>query len=279
MSRSRAFPTMHLRGRVRRLVLVLGDQLDRHAAAFADFDDKRDAVLMMEVAEESKHVPSHRQRTVLFLSAMRHFALEQRERGRRVHYVRLDESGNTQNFDDELRRQVARLKPETLICTHPGEWRVLKVMHRWRDELPVEMRILPDTHFLVAAEEFESWARGRKQFVLEHFYRRQRQERGILMTRQGKPEGGRWNFDEDNRLAFKSAPDIRRPYRPRPDDITREVIEVVARRLPDLPGRLESFHWPVTRGEARRALKDFIEHRLADFGPYEDAMWTGETTV
>ncbi|MDY7108617.1 MAG: cryptochrome/photolyase family protein [Planctomycetota bacterium] len=279
MSRSRAFPTMHLRGRVRNLVLVLGDQLDRNGAAPAGFDNERDAVLMMEVAEESVHVPSHRQRTVLFLSAMRHFAREQRERDRRVHYIRLDESNNAQNFDDELRRQVKRLKPKTLICTHPGEWRVLELMHRWRDELPVEVRILPDEHFLVGPEAFEAWANGRKQFVLEHFYRRQRQERGILMTRQGEPEGGRWNFDEDNRRSFKSEPEIRRPYRPRPDDITAEVIETVERRLPDLPGRLESFHWPVTRAEAKRALKDFIEHRLAGFGPYEDAMWTGETTV
>ncbi|MCA9298571.1 MAG: hypothetical protein KDA28_05865, partial [Phycisphaerales bacterium] len=58
-----------------------------------------------------------------------------------------------------------------------------------------------------------------------------------------------------------------------------EVMALVTSRLPDLPGRLETFHWPVTATEARRALKDFIEHRLHRFGTFEDAMWTGETTL
>ena len=59
---------------VRQLVVVLGDQLDLQAAAFDDFDAARDAVWMAEVAEESRHVWSSKSRTVMFLSAMRHFA-------------------------------------------------------------------------------------------------------------------------------------------------------------------------------------------------------------
>ena len=89
---------MRVTGSVQRLVIVLGDQLDRASAAFVGFDEELDAVLMMEVEEESTHVPSHRQRTVLFLSAMRHFAIELVDRGRRVHYVRLDDGHNTQSF-------------------------------------------------------------------------------------------------------------------------------------------------------------------------------------
>jgi hypothetical protein len=60
---------------LRSLIVVLGDQLDLDAAAFDGFDAERDAVWMSEVAEESTHVWSSKPRIVMFLSAMRHFAL------------------------------------------------------------------------------------------------------------------------------------------------------------------------------------------------------------
>ncbi len=270
---------MRVTGPVRRLVVVLGDQLDRSSAAFDEFDEHRDAVLMMEVEEESSHVASHRQRTALFLAAMRHFALELAERGCRVQYVRLDDPHNSQSFDGEFRRQVGRLEPETVVCTHPGEWRVLEMIKGWSAELDPEIEILPDRHFFVQPDEFADWAKGRRTLVMEHFYRVQRKRLGILVDEDGKPEGGTWNYDSENRETFKSPPTIRPPYRARPDEVTRDVIAMIERRLPELPGRLDSFGWPVTRAEARRALKDFIEHRLGDFGTYEDAMWTDETTV
>jgi deoxyribodipyrimidine photolyase-related protein len=53
---------------LRHLIIVLGDQLDRRAAAFDGFDPAQDAVWMAEVAEESTHVPSAKQRTALFLA-------------------------------------------------------------------------------------------------------------------------------------------------------------------------------------------------------------------
>ncbi|UCH83538.1 MAG: cryptochrome/photolyase family protein, partial [Candidatus Latescibacterota bacterium] len=76
------------------LLLVLGDQLDPNATPVDTLDRSRDAVVMIEAAQESTHVSSHRQRTALFLSAMRHFAVGLIDRGYRVYYVRLDDAGN-----------------------------------------------------------------------------------------------------------------------------------------------------------------------------------------
>ncbi|MHC5115286.1 MAG: cryptochrome/photolyase family protein [Planctomycetota bacterium] len=273
------FPSMHVTGPVRNLVVVFGDQLDRHAAAFDGFDTARDAVLMMEVAGESTDVPSHRQRTVLFLAAMRHFAIELASRDHRVQYVRLDDASNAGGFADVLAHQVERLRPDGLVCTHPGAWRVLHMVQECGAAHRLEVEIRPDRHFFVTPEDFSAWARGRRSLVMEHFYRRQRRHLGILVDEAGQPEGGTWNYDAENRASFRRAPEIRPPYRARPDAITREVIQLVERRLPDLPGRLDTFAWPVTRSQARRALGDFIEHRLAEFGRYEDAMWTDERTV
>ncbi len=273
------FPSMRITGKVRHLVIVLGDQLDHDSVAFDDFDNERDAVLMMEVQQESTHVPSHRQRTVLFLSAMRHFAVELRSRGRRMQYTRLDDPHNTHNFNDEVRRQVKRVAPERVICVHPGEWRIMKMMQQWSDELDTEVEIRPDEHFLVQPEAFADWADGRKSRIMEYFYREQRKRLDVLMTSDGKPEGGEWNYDSENREVFKAPPNARTPYRARPDAITQEVISLVENRLPNLPGSTELFHWPVTRDAAKRALRDFIEHRLANFGTYQDAMWTDEPAL
>ena len=50
---------------------------------------------------------------------------------------------------------------------------------------------------------------------------------------------------------------------------------MVRERLGDLPGRLDDFNWPVTREQALAELRDFITHRLAHFGDYQDAMVVG----
>lgn len=276
---SGVFGDLRVRGGVRTLAVVFGDQLDHESAALEGLDAEADAVLMMEVEEESTHVPSHRQRTVLFLSAMRHFALELRERGLRLEYVPLDDAANTQCFAGEIERAAGRLKPERVVCARPGEWRVLEAVRGLSERLDCELEVVPDNHFLVGLEEFDEWASGRRSMIMEHFYRWQRRRLGVLVDENGEPEGGEWNFDKENREPIKRAPRLRRPYTPRVDDVTRGVMELVEARLPDLPGRMERFDWPVTRTQARRALADFIEHRLPRFGTYEDAMWSGEATL
>lgn len=266
-----------------RLVLVLGDQLDEAAPVLRGLT-AADTVLMMEVASESTHVPSHVQRTVLFLSAMRHFAARLGERGLRVRYIRLDDPGNTQSFAGEVERAAAELSPGEIVCTLPGEWRVLQELQACADRLGAPLRILPDEHFLSTPERFAAWAEGRRSLTMEYFYREQRRATGYLMD-GGSPEGGEWNFDKENRLPFGREgpqPPPRAPVRFEPDAITREVMAAVAGKLPGLPGRIggsgsagRDFGWPVTRGQALEALDDFVRHRLALFGPFEDAMWAG----
>ncbi len=264
----------------RDLVVVLGDQLDAELPPIARLDAEQDAILMAEVREEAEHVPSHRQRTTLFLAAMRHFALERIERGARLRYVRLDDRANTQSLGSELQRAIRALGPERVRVVRPGEHRVERQLRRAAARCGVELEILDDPTFTCSLEEFEAWADdGRKSLVMEYFYRERRKRLRVLVDGDGRPTGGKWNFDDQNREAFKEPPDVPSPYRARPDAVTREVIELVERTWPDAPGRLDRFPWPVTRAEALRALRDFVQNRLHRFGTYEDAMWAGEPTL
>lgn len=267
-----------------RLAIVFGDHLDLDAALIRSLGP-HDTVLMMEVADESRHVPSHVQRTALFLSAMRHFADELNRRKIRVRYITLDDPENTGAFDTEIARAVAVLKPSEIVCTHPGEWRVLAMLQRILDSTGIPLSILPDDHFHTTTEEFATWAKDRASLTMEFFYREQRRKTGYLMEGTGKsakPAGGKWNFDKENRLPFGKKGPEPRPRPPlsfKPDETTRAVLAAMKRVLPGLPGAIESFTWPVTREQALAALDDFITHRLPQFGPYEDAMWTGEPTL
>jgi len=262
--------------KARHLVVVLGDQLNDEASAFDGFDQKSDAVLMMEVAEEATYVPQHRMRLALFFSAMRHFRHELETKGRRVHYAELEDQHNRGNFADELQRWAHKTRPEKLIITKPGDYRVEQKICKAAKSLDCKLEVRADRHFLCDLEEFRTYAEARKSLLLEGFYRQMRRSRGILITGNG-PAGGQWNYDKDNRKGF--GPDgpghIKAPRSFSHDDVTSAAIDTVTRCFPDNPGRLDFFDYPVTRDQAHAALRDFIENRLARFGTYQDAMATG----
>ena len=262
---------------IRHLVIVLGDQLDHDSTAFDGFDPAQDRVWMAEVAEESTHVWSARQRIAIFLSAMRHFAAGLRERGRPLHYTALDDPANTGTLAGELQRAITDLVPQGLVLTAPGDWRVLEALRAVAARAGLPLALRDDTHFFSTVREFAAHAKGRKQLRLEYWYRALRQQHGVLMD-GAQPAGGQWNFDADNRESFGKSgpPDVPPPFLVAPDAITREVIDLVNTRFADHPGSLDQFAWPVTRVDALRALDNFIEQRLPLFGQFEDAMWAGE---
>jgi len=262
---------------LRSLIVVLGDQLDLDAAAFDGFDAAADAVWMAEVAEESTHVWSSKPRSVMFLAAMRHFALALRAAGRPLHYTRLDASGNGGSLGAQLQADILRLKPARLVMTAPGDWRVLNAIKAVAEPLKMPLDIREDRHFFCSIREFAAHAKGRKSLRMEYFYREQRRRHRVLMQ-SDEPAGGQWNFDADNREPFAAAgPGIVPPRTTfEPDAVTREVIALVNNRFARHPGRLDGFAWPVTRSQALQSLQAFIEERLPLFGRYQDAMWPGD---
>ena len=268
---------------VRHLVLVLGDQLDLQSSALAGFDARQDVVWMAEVAEESTHIWSSKQRIALFLSAMRHFAQALRSQGLPLLYTQLalqDAPNAPGTLADALDRAIVHMRPSRLVLTAPGDWRVLRSLRSVaaRHGLPLELR--DDTHFFSTVRDFATHAAGRRQPRLEYWYRQLRQQHGILMAGDA-PQGGQWNFDTDNRKTFGAQGPQGLPAAPQftPDHLTQEVLALVGSRFASHPGSLHHFAWPVTRVQALQALQDFIAQRLPLFGAYQDALWEGEACL
>lgn len=261
---------------MRRLVVVLGDQIDRQSVALEGFDPAQDALWMAEVREESTHVWSHKARIALFLAAMRHFANDMRRRGWNVLYHALGEHG----FDSlaaALQATLVKHRPHIVSMVQAGDWRVQTALEGVCAACGVTLDVLEDRHFIASVDEFRTWAQGRKALRMEHWYRDLRRSTGLLM--QGdQPLGGQWNYDADNRASFDARGPgwLPGPERFTPDDITQAVLPLVQREFADHPGQLDAFDWPVTPEQAERALQEFIIHRLPLFGHYQDAMWQGE---
>lgn len=257
------------------LVPVLGDQLTRTLASLRGRTKDDTIILMMEVWDEATYVRHHKQKIALIFSAMRHFAAELEDAGWQVDYVRLDDPDNAGSFTGEVARAIERHRPREVHVVEPGEWRVRQAMDEWADKFDCPIEILPDDRFVCSIAEFRDWAKDRDTLRMEFFYREMRRKTGLLMD-DGKPEGGEWNYDSENRKPPKEG--LAAPERPKfePDRMTCEVIELVEDRFGDHFGSLERFQWPVTRDEAQEAADAFFAERIERFGPYQDAMVAGE---
>ncbi|MFW2851850.1 cryptochrome/photolyase family protein [Sphingomonas sp. TX0543] len=258
------------------LIPVLGDQLSHSLASLHDVAKADAVILLMEVADETTYVRHHKRKIALILSAMRHFAKELRNAGWSVDYVQLDAPGNSGSFTGEVARAIKRHRPASIRIVEPGEWRVKKMIDGWSTHFDLPVDILPDDRFVCGILEFQTWAQARTELTMEFFYREMRRKTGLLMSADGKPEGGRWNLDKENRAPPRRGIKYPAPMHFAPDDITGEVLAMVAKRFSGHFGRLDKFALPVTAGQARRALDHFIRTALPDFGTYQDAMVTGE---
>lgn len=257
------------------LILILGDQLSSDISSLANADPATSIILMAEVAAEADYVWHHRKKLVFVFSAMRHHAAALRAAGWTVDYVQLDDPANSGGLGGEVARAVQRHKPERLIVTEAGEWRLRRDMADWEAALGVPVDIRADVRFLCSEAEFAAWAEGRKALRMEYFYRDMRRRTGLLMDGDA-PAGGQWNFDADNRKPAQRDLMMPRPRRSAVDAITADVLALVAARFPDRFGSLDDFWFAVTRQAAEAQFDDFVAQALPRFGDYQDAMLTGE---
>ncbi len=257
---------------------ILGDQLSFEHAALVAHSPASARILMVESRARGAAERYHQIKLVLVYSAMRHFAEELRTRGWQVDYFTLEEN---HTFESAARAHLAKHAPSKFVLAAPNSFFETEALTRLGRVLGVPVEFLPSTQFLLSRAEFEAWAGESRRLLMENHYRRMRKRFGWLMQEDGEPVGGAWNFDPENRERFNSWAKAGRPkaataLHEKPDAITREVIDLVAREFPDHPGLAAEMWLPVDRAGARKWLRLFIRERLPRFGSYEDMMAEGE---
>ena len=260
----------------RRWIYVPYDRLHDGVGPLAESAPEETVVVMMESRAKGTRRPYHRKKLTLVLSAMRHFALEQAERGCRVVY-----GSSPTSFADGLLELQDKWQWKEIVVNQPAE-RELRIEMRDAKERGLRIRAVRDTAWLSTREDFEAVfgafekqknIGGKRQYLMDRFYRSMRTKTGFLMQR-GKPIGGKWSLDSENRRAYRGeVPVPQRPTFP-PDAITNEVMELIEQRHPEHFGKLEGFNLPVTRTDAEAAWVFALENLLPNFGPWEDAMST-----
>jgi deoxyribodipyrimidine photolyase-related protein len=230
------------------------------ANQLGDAFDDGGRMLIIEAKRAFGRRPMHRRKAHLYLSAMRHRA---EELGPRAVYKKADTFGEV-------------LEGRDLEVIDPTSYAARRLARR------VGAEILPSRGFVTSEEDFAAFIGEHENARMEDFYRWVRSRTGILMERDDHPAGGRWNYDHDNRHPAPKSPTLGLPdpWWPTEDHIDQEVRRTLDRWERDGDARFVGDDGPrqfaVTGAEARQALNDFVETRLNDFGPFEDAILTSD---
>lgn len=251
-------------------VWILGDQLSPAISALEGLAPGACTVLMIESHDHARRLPYHKHKLVLLWSAMRHFAEELRSLGYTVDY-----HAAAPSFADALDTHLRHYTPDRVRLMATADYGIDTMLAALLAERSVAVDITPNNLFLSDAAWFQKHAKGRKTLLMESFYRAMRKKTGLLME-DGQPIGGAWNYDKENRARPPKGhrfPEVRGFP---PDATTREVMAIVEAEFPDHFGTLDQFRWPVTRADAEALFRAFLDERLDLFGPYQDAIVTGE---
>lgn len=254
-------------------LLILGDQLFS-PAALSCIKPGADSckVFMREDHGLATHYKYHKHKLILFFTAMRDYADELRAAGYSVHYETFGSGAET--FEVAFESFLFQNQIQHLEYFEIQDEFFESSIQSLITKLQIQSNCSESPMFLTSREIFRTYLDGGRKPFMKNFYEAQRRRLKILVNNKGEPEGDRWSFDEDNRQKLP-----KHVYPPSPPIPARslhldDVIQIVDKHFADHPGRTEDFWLPTDRQGARLWLEDFLEKRLADFGPYEDALAT-----
>jgi deoxyribodipyrimidine photolyase-related protein len=260
------------------LRLILGDQLN---PLHSWFDTVRDDVVytLMEVRQETDYVHHHAQKIIAVFAGMRALAAFLSQRGHRVHYLAIDDPANLQALPANLDWLRTHYQAHEFEYQAPDEWRLDQQLAAYAGNLPGRARMVDSEHFLTARDEAQRIFSDRKQWLMEYFCRQMRLLHQVLVEPGGKPAGGQWNFDHDNRKPWRGTPP--EPHDTRVQHDHTALWETIRQAGVGSFGRPDAARivWPLDRAEALVHLDSFIQHGLPHFGDFQDAMSSKATRL
>ncbi len=221
----------------------------------------------------------HKQKLVFHRATMKAFASALIREGETVRYIESADPGA------DVRVLIPALRREGIGEIHVAEvvddWLERRLRRTCREE-GIRLVVYPTPAFLTGGEEAQSLLGPEPRHSQSRFYIRQRKRLNLLLDPDGRPMGGRWTFDVENRRRYPADAMPPALTLPAADAYQGEAVRYVESQFGSNPGvtggilgSTDGFY-PVTHAAAEVWLDDFVRRRLYDFGPYEDAMVVGE---
>ncbi len=241
-------------------------------------DHKRlgpDANTLFFMAEDyglCTHYPYHKQKLVLFLSAMRSHA-DEISKNHAITYTKLERKNKHLSYEEKLKGVLTQNPKISEIVTYDIEDHFFA--DRIRDfckRMQLLLTLIDSPSFIRSKGYFKKYNERVKKPFMHTFYQQQRKDLDILVDGKGQPLHGQWSFDLENRK--KLPKNIKVPDTPKLSwtEYTYQVAPLVEELFPDHPGTTKNFSWATTRADALYLLERFLADRLQYFGPYEDAI-------
>lgn len=261
-----------------KLKLILGDQLNLQHSWFKEVDSS-EVFVLMEMRQETDYAPHHIQKVVAFFGAMRNFSELLKQAGHQVHYLALDDKANRQQLEANLNFLIEKFNADGFAYMEPDEYRLDQQLKEYVLGLNIPSEVVETEHFMTSRSELTEFFEGKKQLILEFFYRRMRKKFDLLMQLD-QPEGGQWNFDKNNRKKWKGTPSIPEPFYPKANDLEalKEMIENAGVKTIGSFDK-NQFLYPLSRTQALEQLDYFCRYLLVHFGDYQDALHTDEVNL
>ncbi|WP_411768540.1 cryptochrome/photolyase family protein [Winogradskyella sp. A3E31] len=259
------------------LRLLLGDQLNSEHSWFKEVDDNL-IYCMFEMRQETDYVTHHIQKVIGFFSAMRNFSKELKSNGYNVIYYKINDTKNTQKLTDNLSKIIEEKGIKRFEYLLPDEYRLDQQLKDFCTSIAIDSTAVDTEHFYTKRNELKTFYEGKKQYLMENFYRHMRKKHEVLMEGE-QPEGGKWNYDKSNRKKWKGNTSIPH-YKWFVNDVS-EIVSDIKKAEIETIGTLstKTFSYPINREQSLQQLNYFCEQLLIHFGDFQDAMHTNEVNL
>ena len=252
----------------RRWIYTPYDRLTDRTGPLTEQPPSDTGIVLVESTAKALRRPYHKKKLVVLISNMRHFALEQQAKGVAVLYHFSPVSHGQALLELQREHDLP-----TFTCMTPAE-RELRLDLAIAQQSGLALDLVQDSTWASNSGDFlETFGpfKPGKSYVMDRFYRRMRQHTGVLMQ-NGKPVGGQFSFDADNRHPYREEVPVPTPPIWPPDDVTQEVIEFVESTYGHHFGTASGFDLPCTQSDCDAFWHFFLDHLLPSFGRFEDAM-------
>jgi len=258
------------------LRLILGDQLNSNHSWFEEVSNDVTYILM-EIRQETDYTTHHIQKVAGFFASMRNFAKLLKDQGHNVRYLKISDTDNSQSLTENIRGLVDSNDFQLFEYQFPDEFRLDEMLLNFSREIDLKVNTVDTEHFYTTREEVADFF-GKKNPLMESFYRHMRKKHDILME-SGKPLGGKWNYDAQNRKKIPKGHRVADPYLFSNDltSIVREIEEAGVETIGTI--NENEFPWPVSRQQSLQLLDHFVKNYLKNFGQFQDAIQQGEWSL